>query len=334
MHQRLAFSCSPAHSIQAMVPSITLRSTCFNHKKFVIECLDSVVHQDCGEFEWIIVDDASSDGSAEMIAAWLACNRTKLDEKAIAVEFIAHEKNIGFAATLNEIVQRAKGDCLCGISCDDRLLSHRISTVRRTMASVPPGFAGMYGDAFLIDGAGARTGARFIESYRVSSAVPKATLFDTLLEGNFIPAPSVALFRKVLIELGGYDETLPYEDYDLWLRLTRRYQLLSCAEVALEYRIHGQNFHLQFKDWRQANYWIYRKHIDTPSGAARFLGNLKGLLKHGQVTTQIRGDVQTLPPSAIPGWEKTREAVLASSSEILNVPHSTESRENVIAHDR
>ncbi len=295
-----------------MCPSITLRSTCYNHQKFVMECLDSVADQDCGGFEWIIVDDASTDGSGEIINDWLWRNSAKLRAKAIAVEFIRHDRNIGFAATLNEIVQRATGDCLCGISCDDRLLPQRISTVRRTMESLPPGFVGGYGDAFLIDATGERTGARFIESHRTTPVIPQQPLFETLLAGNFIPAPSVALFRDVLLELGGYDESLPYEDYDLWLRLSRRYQLEPTDEPTLEYRIHGGNFHLKFQDWRQANYWIYRKHLDLPSGAARFLGNLKGILKHQQLTAQIRDDVLNLQPHNLPGWEKTRQAVWES----------------------
>jgi glycosyltransferase involved in cell wall biosynthesis len=295
-----------------MSPSITLRSTCYNHQKFVMECLDSVADQDSGDFEWLIVDDASTDDSAEIINAWLLRNRGKLRDKAIAVEFIRHERNVGFTATLNEIVQRATGDCLCGISCDDRLLPHRISTVRRIMASLPPGCVGSYGDAFLINAVGDRTGARFIESHRPIPLIPQQPLFETLLAGNFIPAPSVVLFRNVLLELGGYDESLPYEDYDLWLRLTRRYQLALSNEPTLEYRIHGENFHLKFQDWRQANYWIYRKHLDLPSGAVRFLGNLKGILKHQQLNAQIRDDVLSLQPHNLPGWEKTRQAVLES----------------------
>lgn len=294
--------------------SITLRSTCYNHEEFVVECLDSVARQDCGGFEWIIVDDASTDGSRKRIEDWLGHNNVDLRRKGIAVEFIAHEKNIGFAATLNEIVERATGDCLCGVSCDDRLLPARISTVRRMMSELPEGFAGIYGDAYVIDAGGRRTEPRFIERHCSLASMPGEDLFDILLVKNFIPAPSVALFRQVLKEIGGYDESLPYEDYDLWLRLTRQHRLAYYEEPTVEYRVHGRNFHLKFTNWRQANYWIYRKHIDLESGARRFVGNLKGLLKHGEITGPILDDVRGLCLGRQPGWVKLKNSVLSADS--------------------
>lgn len=295
--------------------SITLRSTCYNHEEFVVECLDSVARQDCGGFEWIIVDDASTDGSRKKIEDWLEHNNTGLRQRGIMVEFIAHEKNIGFAATLNKIVGLATGDCLCGVSCDDRMLPTRISTVRRMMGDLPEGFAGIYGDAYVIDAEGRRTEPRFIERHCTLLNMPGEDLFDTLLAKNFIPAPSVVLFRQVLREIGGYDESLPYEDYDLWLRLTRRHRLAYVAEPTVEYRVHGQNFHLKFTNWRQANYWIYRKHIDLESGARRFVGNLKGLQKHGEITGPIRDDVRNLLLEGQPGWDKLKNSVLSADSE-------------------
>lgn len=292
-----------------MPSSITLRSTCYNHARFVVESLESVARQDRGDFEWIIVDDASTDGSQDVITHWLNEHASELEQRGIKITFIAHPQNLGFAATLNEIVQRASGEFLCGISCDDRLLPNRIATVDRMMNSLPAGYAGFYGDAYLIDASGQRTGERFIERHAIQPHLPETPLFDALLAGNFIPAPTVALYRRVLLELGGYDASLPYEDYDLWLRLTRRYQLAFCDDPTLEYRIHGDNFHLKFHDWRRANYWIYRKHLDAKNGAARFLSNLKGLLKNDEFDDAILNDLRTLPLDGLQGWDKMRASI-------------------------
>ncbi len=275
----------------------------------MIECLDSVSRQDCGGFEWIIVDDASTDGSQKLIRDWLERNMDELRGKNIDVEFIAHKKNIGFAATLNEILERATGDCLCGIACDDRMLPHRIATVGRIMGALPEGYVGMYGDAYVIDSDGNRVEPRFIERHRKLDVMPESGLFEVLLEGNFIPAPSVAVYRRALLEIGGYDESLSYEDYDLWLRLTRTGALAYCAEPMVEYRIHEQNLHRKITNWRQTNYWIYRKHIDRESGLRRFIGNLKGVIKHDEMTDKIREDVRNLALSGQPGWDKLRDSI-------------------------
>jgi glycosyltransferase involved in cell wall biosynthesis len=297
-----------------MPPSITLRSTCYNHERFVVSCLDSVKDQDTEDFEWIIIDDASTDRSRSLIEHWLSLHIEELREKRISVQFIAHEQNRGIAATFNELMERATGECLCTISCDDRLLPHRISSVRRIMSSLPEGYAGFYGDAYLIDAEGHRGMKGFIEKHQVLPQTPGDDLFEQLLQGNFIPSPSVAVWTKLLRDLGGYDATLPYGDYDLWLRMSRQYRHAFHREPAVEYRIHGDNFHLKFNRWREANYWIYRKHLDHPSGAKRFIGNLKGMVKHHEITDAIHSDVRGLRLNSLLGWQKLQAKILASSS--------------------
>ena len=291
--------------------TLTLRSTCYNHQDYVLECLDSVAEQDSGGFEWVIVDDASTDNSPDLIQQWLAQHHEALRARDIRVELILHEQNRGFTATLNEILTRAKGDWLCGISCDDRMLPHRLSRVRQAMQAIPQHYAGIYGDAYVIDAHGQRSEPRFIARHRALETMPQEDLFEVLLAGNFIPAPTVAVVRQRLLDLGGYDVSLAYEDYDMWLRLTRTTPLAYDPEPTVEYRIHGQNLHLQITDWRQINYWIYRKHLDVAAGARRFFGNLKGLQKHGQINACIREDVRQLDLAGQPGGAALQRAILA-----------------------
>lgn len=297
-----------------VTPTITLRSSCYNHERFVVSCLDSVKNQDAGDFEWIIIDDASSDCSRSLIERWLRLHIEELNEKRIDVQFIAHERNMGIASTFNELMERATGDCLCTVSCDDCLLPHRISTARRIMRSLPEGYAGFFGDAYLIDAEGRRGVKGFIEEHQVLPETPSDDLFGQLLHGNFVPSPSVAVWTRLMKKFGGYDASLPYGDYDLWLRLSRHHRLAFHQEPTVEYRIHGENFHLKFNRWREANYWIYRKHLDHPSGAKRFVGNLKGMIKHHEITDAIRSDVRGLHLNTLPGWKTLQAKILASGS--------------------
>jgi len=106
--------------------SLTVRSTCFNHARYVVESLESIRRQPVDRFQWFIVADASEDASAAIIRSWIDRNLGDLRRRAIAVEFIHHGRNVGFARTLVEIGERATGTYLCGLACDDRMLPHRV----------------------------------------------------------------------------------------------------------------------------------------------------------------------------------------------------------------
>ncbi|MEZ5302393.1 MAG: glycosyltransferase [Verrucomicrobiales bacterium] len=296
----------------AVPPTITLRSGCYNHGRFVTETLDSVAAQDCGEFEWIIVDDASTDDSAARIRGWLGLHGASLRERKIDVRFIAHERNVGIARTFNEILNLAQGQFLCGLSCDDRMLPQRMSAAKQHAHKFSPDDVCFYGDSWIIDEDGTRKERLFIEGHRDSEDRPEGELFQTLLAGNFIPSPSVIVRRDALISAGGYDESLPYEDYDMWLRLSRKGRFRYYHETLIEYRIHGENLHQKISDWRRINYWIFRKHIDHEDGVRRFFGNLRGLEKHGQISPEIWGDLRSLDLAGYPDWERKRRAILAA----------------------
>lgn len=292
-----------------MQPAITLRSTSYNHEQFVVDSLESVARQDCGGFQWIIVDDASTDDTLKKIRAWLDRNFGALRRDNIEVELIAQEQNIGFAATLNQILEIAKGEYICGLSTDDRMLPHRISSAASAVGLLPEGYAGAYGDAYVIDALGHRSEKRFIERHREFDRPPDGELFETLLEAPFIPAPSAVVRRSALVEVGGYDESLEYEDYDMWLRLSRVYQFAYLDEISVEYRIHDGNMHSKISDWRRINYWIFRKHLDHEAGARRFVGNLKSLQRRGGVSADIIADLRKIDLAGESGWEALQRSL-------------------------
>jgi hypothetical protein len=64
-----------------------------------------------------------------------------------------------------------------------------------------------------------------------------AAVFDRLLAANFIPSATVTVRRSAVIDAGGYDESLPYDDYDMWLRLSHRSGFSYCEGVVANYRV-------------------------------------------------------------------------------------------------
>ena len=102
----------PMSENHAAVPSVTVFAICYNHARFVIECLESIRNQTFGTFQLIVTDDCSTDESQAKIEAWLAAHRPD----AI---FIRHDRNVGLCATLNEALALATGDHISMIATDD-----------------------------------------------------------------------------------------------------------------------------------------------------------------------------------------------------------------------
>ena len=77
----------------------------------------------------------------------------------------------------------------------------------------------------------------FIESFGTFDAMPEGLIYEDLLEANFIPAMTVLARRECYETAGPYDETLVYEDWDMWLRLAKRYEFAFSPHVGASYRV-------------------------------------------------------------------------------------------------
>jgi hypothetical protein len=172
------------------------------------------------------------------------------------------------------------------------MMPRRISTSLHCLSGLPADYGGAYSDAFLIDEAGNRYDNQFIACYRTFDAVPEGDIFRDLLPGNYIPAPTVMVRTELFREVGGYDESLCYEDYDMWLRLARRCKFAFIRSPLAEYRFHANNHSRKITDWDTPNYWIYRKHIDHPEGATRFFEHANGLHASGKLPGDESADLE------------------------------------------
>ena len=77
----------------------------------------------------------------------------------------------------------------------------------------------------------------FVEAHREFVVPPEGFLFDVLLEGNFIPAMATLIRRECFTQVGTYDEDLCFEDWDMWMRISRRFRFAYDKIPAAKYRI-------------------------------------------------------------------------------------------------
>ena len=194
---------------------------CHNHAMFLGEAIETVLVQTHPKLEVMVVDDGSTDQSREVASAYPA------------VRCISQERR-GLAGARNTGLCHTSGIFVVFLDADDRLLPHALEVglahFRRT-----GNCAFVYGAYRYISADGRRLGEVILPA--------PDDIYTALLRRNFIAMHAAAMFRRTaLIEVGGYDESLPAcEDYDLYLRLSRRFRAAGHQQLVAEYRLHGAN---------------------------------------------------------------------------------------------
>ncbi len=212
-------------------PLVTLVAICYNHARFLTDCLESIRQQTYANTEVIIVDDCSQDGSVDRIRDWLR-------EHGLNWQLVVHDRNKGVCRALNDALSLAKGKYIACVAADDMWMPDKTLRQVNLMESLPDSVALVYSDAYLIDENGHRLPDMFIPWHVGYNKTPEGDLFaDLLMGGNFFPAMTTLIRRSALEEVGRYDESLVYEDWDMWLRLSRRYSFAFDREVAASYRV-------------------------------------------------------------------------------------------------
>lgn len=260
---------------EVRVPAISVIAVSFNHEKWIIETLESIRRQTFQDFEVIYCDDASSDRSAELARDWFC-------DQDLSHQVIVHDVNVGICKTLNEALQKCRGKYVQLISCDDMLLPDKFCKQMEVLEAAGGEVAGAYSSANLIDASGKPRYPYTFEKYQRREFPAAEGLYETLLVANRIAAMSVLVRRSVLVELGGFDESLPIEDWDMWLRILERYRFVGDPNPTALYRVHGSNLHLKPKDWRQYGFPVLSKHRSHPLARRGIEAGISRLLFEGE----------------------------------------------------
>ena len=222
---------------EAAMPLVSVLIPAFNHECFVQRCLDSVLEDPYPSKELIIIDDGSTDSTAERIADWVATHCMDLP-----IEYVRRD-NKGIAATLNELVARANGEFLRPGASDDYLLPGGIDAQVRYLLTHPDKGA-VIGDSVVVDQDGHKvhdSGMRGLHGanktlYRSDDGIRRAVISHWAIGG-----PVAMMRRSALDTVDRWSEGLRIEDWDLFLRLAAR-DALGFVDVSVcAYRVHGKN---------------------------------------------------------------------------------------------
>ncbi len=196
----------------------------YNAGQFLRETVDSILTQSMPDFEFIIIDDGSTDGSGATLAAFAA--------RDPRIRLVSRE-NRGLVASLNEGCQMARSDYIVRMDADDVAHPERFARQYQFMEEHPQ-VLGSGCEVLLIDADGAPIKA-------MGTAGEHAQIDGEHMAGlgGAIIHPSAIVRKDALTQVGFYSEDYPCaEDLDLWLRIAEVGELANLDQVLLSYRQH------------------------------------------------------------------------------------------------
>ena len=211
-----------ANSVPA-TPAVSVVMPVYNAEQFVQEAVESVVAQSLGDFELIIVDDASTDGSGQILSRF---GDSRLRQ-------LRNERNLGVAASLNRGIEVSTGRYVARLDADDACAPDRLE--RQVAFLERHREIAILGTAARVVGAGATCGS----TWRMAAG-PLAVRFASLLRSPFLHPTVMA--RRAAFATGElmYDAELePAEDYGLWARALRSMEGANLKEPLVTYRLHA-----------------------------------------------------------------------------------------------
>lgn len=212
-------------------PLVSVICLCYNQADFVREALDSVLAQTYPPLELLVVDDGSTDGSAEVIRQFV--------DQHPAVKAFFNETNEGNCRAFNRAWRASRGELVIDLAADDRLHPERVARQVAGFARVGNGVGVLFHNARFIDAGGKPIGTYFPVNIQGNATVPvpDGDLFAALLRHQPVCAPTMMVRRAVLDDLGGYDETLAYEDFDFWVRSARNWRYAYQDDLLTDKRV-------------------------------------------------------------------------------------------------
>ena len=203
-------------------PIVSVVMSVHNGEPFLREAVDSILTQSFREFEFIVIDDGSTDGSAAILDSCL-----RRDSRMR----VYHQTNRGLVESLNRGCALARGKYIARMDADDISVADRLMWQLHFMQRHPAvGVVGGFIQCIGAKGKPLKTSVRPAENHEVKSALAHTCV---------LCHPTVLMRRDVFTSIGGYRKALAdAEDYDLWLRVAERFQLANLPVVVLKYRIH------------------------------------------------------------------------------------------------
>ncbi len=200
--------------------SVSVLTPAYNAEQYIRTAIESILNQSFTDFEYIILDDASTDSTWEVIQEY-----AKKDKR---IRIVRNKKNMYIAGARNMLIKEAKGKYIVWQDADDISLPNRIEHQYQFMEKHPEvGIVGGFLEFFGVEG------VRGTRKY----AAEDISLRKNIFKISPVAQPASMIRREVYEKVGAYDLRFPpAEDLDMSFRIGKYYKFANLQEVVLQYR--------------------------------------------------------------------------------------------------
>ena len=212
-------------------PKISVIMAVYNEEKYIREAIESILNQTFRDFEFIIVDDGSTDNTPKILEEY-----AKKDSR---IRILRNEKNIGLTKSLNKAIKQAKGEYIARMDADDIAMKERLEKQLDFMEKNPD--VGLVGTSFyFINEEGKILGKNIYPT-------KDEDLRRILIKNNTFCHPSIMIRKEVFDKIGLYDESFETsQDYELYFRVAKYFKLANLEEPLLYWRVSKES--ISFKN--------------------------------------------------------------------------------------
>jgi glycosyltransferase involved in cell wall biosynthesis len=210
-----------------MKPRVSITMPVLNGAKYIDEAIESIASQTYKDFELIVVDDGSTDETPEHV---------KRFSGRLNLKYVRHPERQGISRSVNDGIRQSAGEFIAFLDHDDAWFPEFLETQVSYLDRHPD--VGMVHSDFQTTDPDGKVLEESVAVCR-NRTRPSGRVFPQLFMDSFIVANSVLIRRECLEHLGGFDESLRFGDYLLWMRLARRYKIDYVGKVLTQYRQHA-----------------------------------------------------------------------------------------------
>ena len=209
------------------MPKVSIIMNCYNSETYLHEAIESVYNQSFEDWEIVFFDNNSSDSSASIALSY--------DSK---IKYFKNDRTVLLGEARNLAIEKAKGAYIAFLDCDDTWFPEKLSLQLKQLekpSQRPIGFC--YTDAMRVDSKG-----NDILSYSHEKKLYSGNAYRELIYSSFIACSACVVKKEVFEKIGLFNPEFHYvEEWDLWLRIARIYDLALVDKRLTDIRVHDKN---------------------------------------------------------------------------------------------